>query len=312
MLKIHEYQRKGPILRHPLLPCLSRYHTINLTNGCPNRCIYCYAQSYGHHPGWEKIVFYSNTLELLRTELPRKRQIPGVVYFSTASEPFLPIAPILAQMHEIMNLLLDYNIFLLISTKCIIPDEFIKLFARFPGKVHVQVGMTTADDAIRRLLEPNAATVDERLGNLRRLVQNQIRTEMRMDPLIPELTDSMDSFISLLGKAAEAGVKNAVASYLFMRYGIDSPKKLKLGEWSFYKMAKKLYTCRVSDYCGHGVIWIPDTEYRRQKYALLKEIAQANDITLNLCHCKNKDLTKECCHPEDIGKPEESQLSLLE
>ncbi|MBN1903207.1 radical SAM protein [Candidatus Sumerlaeota bacterium] len=312
MMKILEYARKGPILRHPLLPCLSSYHTINLTNGCPNRCVYCYAQSYGHHPGWDKVVFYSNTLDLLKTELPRKRQTPRVVYFSTASEPFLPIPPILDQMFDIMRLLLDNGIYLLISTKCLIPDHFIKLFARFPGKVHVQVGMTTTDDAIRALIEPNAATVEERLGNLRRLVMNEVRAELRMDPLIPELTDSMDSFISLLEKLAETGAKNAVTSYLFMRYGIDAPKKLKLGEWSFYKMAKRLYTCRVTDYCGHGVIWIPDTEYRRRKYALLKEIAQANDITLHLCRCKNKDLTSECCHPQDFGNPEQSQLSLLE
>ena len=312
MIKIFEYHRRGPILRHPLLPCLSSYHTINLTNGCPNRCVYCYAQCYGHHPGWGKIIFYSNTLELLKEELPKKRQTPELVYFSTASEPFLPVEPILKDLHDIMEILFHHGVFILVSTKCVIPDSFIELFSRNPDKVHIQVGMTTPDDGIRRLLEPNAADVPERLDNLKRLIHSGIRTELRMDPLVPGLTDTLDSFMSLLGKMAELKVKNAVASYLFMRPGIEAPKRLSYGDWSFYPMAKKLYKHRVTDYCGHGVIWIPTTEYRKEKYALLKDIAASHGISLNLCRCKNKDLTKECCHPEAPAIPSQNQLSFLE
>ena len=312
MIKIWQYHRRGPILRRPLLPCLSCYHTINLTNGCPNRCVYCYAQSYGHHPGWGKIIFYSNTLELLKEELPKKRKMPELVYFSTASEPFLPVEPVLENMYDIMQLLLHNGIFLLISSKSVIPDRFITLFSQYPEMVHIQVGMTTLDDDIRRLLEPNAASVPERLNNLKRLVKNNIRTELRMDPLIPGLTDTFDSFMALLGKMAELKVKNSVASYLFMRPGIEAPKRLSYGDWSFYPMAKKLYKHRVTDYCGHGVIWIPTTDYRREKYALLKDIAASHGITLNLCRCKNKDLTKECCHPEAPQVPRKDQLSFLE
>jgi len=312
MLKVYEHQRRSSVLRHPMLPCLSPYHTINLTAGCPNRCVYCYAQSYDFHPGWGSVIFFSNTLELLKKELPRKRKKPRLVYFSTASEPFLPVPPILEDLYRIMEILLEQNIFLLISTKCPIPDRFIKLFQRYPGRVHIQVGLTTVDDEVRCLLEPNAASVADRLDNLRRLVRGGVRAEARMDPLVPGLSDTLDSLLNLLEKMSEIKVKSAAASYLFMRRGIDGPKKLTLRDWSFYKMAKRLYTHKVTDYCGHGVIWIPDTEYRREKYKLLKEIAASHGVTINLCGCKNKDLTTECCHPR-LPEPDDQndQLSFV-
>lgn len=297
MLKIIERQRKSAILRHPLLPCLAQHYTINLTSGCPNQCVYCYAKSYTFHPGWGKVIFYSNSFEALKKELARKRDHPKLVYFSTASEPFLPAQSILDEIHKIMSLLLDRGVFILISTKCAIPDRFIELFKRIPAQVHIQVGMTTANDDIRRTLEPHAASVQERLNNLAALVKNGIRAELRMDPLIPGLSDTDESFESLLCAVEQTGVRSGMASYLFLRPSIRFPDDLTCGAWSFRDSAQPLYTTRVDDYCGNGIIWIPRSDYRRERYVCLKEIANSHRIALNLCRCKNKDVTDKCCHP---------------
>lgn len=163
-------ERKPPVLKHPSLPCLSRYHTINLTAGCPYGCRYCYAQAFRSNPGRGKVVFYANTFELLRRELPRKRKQPQLVYFSTACEPFVPHRKILSCLYRVMELLLDRDIFVLISTKSRIPPEFLELFQDYPGRVHVQVGMTTSDDRVRRLVEPHAAAVALRLEALQALI----------------------------------------------------------------------------------------------------------------------------------------------
>lgn len=300
MFRVIHRMRKGPILRHPLLPCLAPYHTINLTSGCPNRCAYCYAQSYGHHPGWGTVIFYGNTLELLEKELPRKRKKPVRVYFSTASEPFLPAPEILDQMFGIMKLLLGNGVQLLISTKCHIPDRFIELFSHYGKRVHVQVGLTTVDDNIRKLVEPRAANIDLRLDNLRRLVKAGAGAEARMDPLIPGLSDSLDSLMELMEALEECGVRDAAASFLFMRRGLDPMKELSFDGWNFRKMARKLYTHKVTNYCGHGVIWIPEQDYRKKKYQLLKDVAEAHRVRVHLCHCKNADITEECCHPDPV------------
>ena len=79
-------ERKTNVLRHPGLPCMAHHYTINLTAGCPFECRYCYAQSFRHNPGPGKVLFYANSLELLRRELPRKRTKPRLVYFSSGCE----------------------------------------------------------------------------------------------------------------------------------------------------------------------------------------------------------------------------------
>lgn len=303
-LKVVGVKRRSAVLRHPLLPCLARYYTLNLTAGCPNECFYCYSQSYEFVPSWGTVVYYENMLDRLREELPRRKKKPVLVYFSTYSEPFLPLEQILNAQFEIMKLLLEQKVRLLISTKGKIPQQFVNLFAEYPGMVTVQVGITTVDDRVRQVIEPNGGTVDERLDNLRRLHTKGISVEVRIDPLIPGLTDSNESFDTLLREIAGCGVREAVASYLFLRWGIHPRKEITFGDWSFKKM-QRLYTLRVTDYCGNGIIWLPPTEYRREGYKRIKKIAEGYGVRIKLCGCKNKDLTSECCLP--IPQAEQKQ-----
>jgi len=188
-LKVVAWQRRAEALTRPKLPCLAEFRTVNLTAGCPNECRYCYAQSYAHHPGWGKVAFYANAKDKLKDELARwntNRQRrpqtggdraaspsaepfpesagepggPRLVYFSTASEPFVPAPGILDDLYEIMAALLEVGTALVVSTKGVVPERFVALFARYPGKVCVQVGITTLDDEARRLIEPRAASLN--------------------------------------------------------------------------------------------------------------------------------------------------------
>jgi DNA repair photolyase len=312
MTEIIRRDRKSAVLRHPILPCLSRYHTINLLSGCPNECRYCYAQSFASHPGWGRVVFYDNTLDCLRRELPRKRKKPELVYFSTACEPFIPLPFVLNDLYAAMKLVLDEGIFLLISTKSEIPESFIHLFAQHPGKVHVQVGMTTINENIRYLLEPKTGSVCTRLKNLGTLIKCGVDAELRMDPLVPGLTDREESFASLLREVSKLGVNHAVASYIFLRPSIPMSLSLSYQGWLLSDIVECYYTHRIEDYCGTGTIWIVTPGYRREKYDELKRIAAEYGISLNLCRCKNADITAECCHPQlpEYGS-QDAQMTLF-
>ena len=298
MARIVEADRKSTVLKRPTLPCLSRYHTINLTAGCLFECRYCYAQSFRSHPGRGRVRFYANTLELLKKELPRKRERPALVYFSTACEPFLPDKRILDALYGTMELLLEHSVFVLISTKSEVPDRFLQLFERHLGLVHVQVGLTTVDDSVRRVFEPNAPPVEQRLETLQRLVEHDVVTEARMDPLIPELSDTQDSFAALCEEIRHRGIRRAVASYLFLRRANYHRLAVKIGDWSFHEMAHRLYTHKIEKYCGGAAVRVPATGYRLRRYDLLKKIAAEHDISLGLCKCKNPDVTADCCHPQ--------------
>ena len=297
MAEIVRVERKSDVLKRPALPCLSRFHTINLTAGCPYECRYCYARSFRSNPGKGKVLFYSNTLDLLSRQLPRKRAKPIMVYFSTACEPFTPHRQVLDCLHGVMELLLENDTSLLISTKSRIPETFLDLFVRHPGKVHVQMGLTTTNDRVRELLEPHAAGISDRLHTLRALMDRGVKAEVRSDPLIPELTDSKESFESLCRMISHHGTRSLAASYLFLRRGNYSAMNVEIEGWSFQEMAGRLYTDRIENYCGASSIRIPDRSYRRGKYAQMKDIAEEHGLKLHLCRCKTPDLITKCCHP---------------
>lgn len=311
-------ERKGDVLTRPALPCLAPYHAINLTAGCHYECRYCYAQSFRSYPGRGKIRFYANTLESLAKQLPRKRTVPAMVYFSTACEPFMPFSEILDCLHGCMSLLLESGCRLLISTKAKIPTRFIELFARHPGLPHVQMGLTTIDDGIRALMEPNAATIGERLGTLRELRDAGISTEIRMDPLIPGLTDDTERFKATMRAAASHAVQRGVMSYLFLRRGNTGRLATQYEEWNFRKMAAAVFTQKIEHYCGNNDIRVPDSEYRRAKYAELQKIGAEHGIALGLCKCKNPDVANACCHPlpraggDGIPRPRHTENSVAD
>ncbi len=309
MAEVKAVTRKNAVLRRPSLPCLSRWHTINLLSGCPCACRYCYARSFRSYPGEGRVLFYENTLDLLRRELPRKRAKPDVVYFSTACEPFAPNASVLTTLHGVMKLLLEHGVRILISTKMGVPDRFYPLFERFRALVFVQVGLTTTDDRVRRAVEPRAASVRKRLDVLENLCSHGIPAEARLDPLIPELTDRDESLDALLAAISNCGASTAAASYLFLRRPVTDRMRFSLGSWSFHDMANRIYSGEIRNYCAGSHIRVADAEYRRERFAALKSIAMSHGIALRLCHCKNPDLTAECCHPS-FEDPTDVQLNL--
>ena len=309
MAQIVRVQRKSAVLKQPALPCLSRWHTINLLAGCPYGCRYCYARSFRSSPIDGRVHFYENTLDLLRRELPRKRVKPRVVYFSTACEPFAPYDAVLDVLYGVMELLLCRDVRVLVSTKSAIPDRFVALFEAFPGRAFVQVGLTTMDDSIRRTLEPRAGTVDARLTSLRALREHGIAAEARIDPLIPELTDMDESLDLLCRTVAACGVRTAAASYLFLRRALAAAMRMQIGDWSFGDMRQRIYRDQIDRYCGGGSVRLPSAEYRRERFSSLKKIASSHGIALRLCRCKNPKLTQDCCHPT-FPDTQASQLTL--
>lgn len=308
MAEIVEVERKSAVLKRPSLPCLNRYHTINLASGCLFGCRYCYARSFRSHPGHDNISFYSNTYEMLERELPRKRDKPELVYFSTACDPFMPEPKILECVFKTMRLLLKNSISILVSTKGHIPNKFLELFAQHTDKVRVQMGITTFNDEVRQIMEPNAASVAERLDSMQRLVELGISVEARMDPLIPELSDTDESFGLLCTQLQRIGIKKAVVSYLYLREHNRWPLNIKLDNWSFSDMAKRLYTHKIENYCSGGSVRISRPDYRKAKYARLKQIAAGHQITLGFCTCKNPDLTDEYCFAQPATRPIQTSL----
>ncbi len=313
--KLIKSERKAPVLRHPSIPCLSRYYTINLLSGCPFRCKYCYTQSFSHHPGWDRIIFYHNSYDLLEKELAHKRKRPELITFSTACEPFTPIDEVLDQLYDIITLIFEYKIPISITTKSVIPARFVKLFSENRDKVSVQVSLAHCNDVKRKLVEPNTPSVVDRLDMIRKLVENDILVSVRVDPLIPLFSDTEADIDSLFRKIKSTGAKNISCSYLFLREAnIKELAHIRYGKFSFGKMIAEIYTNQRESFCSRDrFVYIPRLEYRTERYNLIKSLAELYELNCKLCRCKEPDITSEVCsffHSNSSSLPSFTQLKM--
>jgi DNA repair photolyase len=287
-------QRKSDVLKSSSLSCLGRSYdaTINLTRGCPHRCIYCYARGYRNYPGDDRVLLYANTVEKLREELLHKRRLPRTVYFSSSSDAFGPYRLLQRMTYEAMQLLLERGIHVSFLTKGYIWRRFYYLWRQYPGMVNAQIGLNTLNPKIASWLEPLAATPRRRLRNIKRLLATGIDVTVRIDPLVPYVTDTPEQMTDLCRLLAGMGVKNLATAYLFVRPRIlrnildDLPAPtLRRRMWEVYHAGATV------PLHGSGcAIRLPAKMYRMAGYDRLRRISSRFGLQLRLCSCKNPDL----------------------
>ncbi len=293
MVEIVRRKRKPPILTPSTIPCLRQLPTINVTWGCTLGCVYCYIQGYANYPGRDRIVLYENTAELVREELARKRKKPRRVYFSSSSDAFQNAPEVQDVSLETMRVLLEAGVEVAFLTKGIVGERFIELFARTPHLTFAQVGITTLQDSLSAKIEPNAASPSQRLSGIASLTGVGVSVAARLDPLIPGVTDTTESLVTLLSALRRAGIGDAAASYLFLRPqfasrapGLEAITGLcrNVDAWPYQ---------RFLDGCGGGRMI--STSERRSRFELLQTLGKEAGIAISACRCKNPELTSVGC-----------------
>jgi len=290
-------ERKSPVLTPSSLACLSHIPTINLTAGCAIGCAYCYTRGYSSHPGEGKIVLYSNLLEKLERELAAKRVKPRAVFFSPASDLFQPVDAVLELSHKVLEFFLSRGVRVTFLTKGRIPEVTMQLLLLYPEAVHAEIGLVTLDASVAEVFEPYAAGPEERLDQMRRLVQGGIATEARVDPILPGVTDSPDSLKQLFAALFQAGIRRVAASTLFLRPAIAQSVWRAVGD-------RKEFASLLESYgrpqwlpmkAEHSLIEVLPQEKRRDILDRARRIAEDEGLTLSVCACKNSDIARGTC-----------------
>jgi DNA repair photolyase len=296
-LKIIKKTRKSPVLKASAFGCLKDTPSINLTRGCLHSCVYCYARGFTGAPPPGEVHLYQNLPEVLERELARKRKIPSWVSFSTASDAFQAIDEVHEISYRTMKMLLERGIGISFLTKGLIPFEFIDLFKRYPHLVRARIGMVSLDDGYRELLEPFSAPPLVRLSLVRHLIHEGIETSVRVDPLIPNISDTEEAMEKLIRGLRAAQVRDVSVSYLVMRPSImkqfrsELPSKLAKGILEHYDgqpWQRVITSARTR---------LAPKAMRMVRYRRFKQIAAQHGLECSLCGCKNPDLPWESCHP---------------
>ncbi len=306
MVKVVSIERKSAVLTPSSLACLSKMPTLNLTAGCAHGCLYCYTRGYSTYPGEQQVHVYANTLVKLREELQRKRKMPLAVYFSPSSDLFQPVPEVLDLAYEVIRFLFENGIGVAFLTKGAIPERHMALLRAYPRLVRAQIGLTTLDASILRTFEPNAAHPEARLEQARALVEAEIPAEVRLDPILPGMTDTAECLYPLCREIAARGVRRLALGVLFLRPAVLQSLKRHLGG-SHLLFSHFEQVIRLSIHAERSAVFALPSEKRRLIYERVGAVAQQCGLDVAVCGCKNPDLRAGTCNI--AGKwPEEERL----
>ena len=189
---------------------LSARNGMNLYRGCQHGCIYCDARSlcYQMDHVFEDIAVKENAISLLETALKAKRK-PCMIGTGAMSDPYMPLEAELQMTRKALELIDKYGFGVAIQTKSagILRDMDLLKRINSRTKAVVQMTLTTWDESLCRMVEPNVSTTAERVAALRQFRDAGIPTVVWLSPILPFINDTPENILKILEACRDAGVK---------------------------------------------------------------------------------------------------------
>lgn len=198
-------------------------YSLNPYTGCAHACTYCYARFMkrftGHQEGWGEFVDVKvNAPERLLAEIKRKK--PGTVWVSGVCDPYQPLERRYELTRRCLQVLALARFPVTVQTRSPLVLRDLDLFLKME-RLEVGLTITTADDAIREIFEPQAPGIGERLAALEQLRQAGIMTFAMIAPLLP----GAEGLVQLLaGKADRILVdrmNHGYGRWVYSKHGLE-------------------------------------------------------------------------------------------
>ncbi len=192
---------------------LSQNNGMNLYRGCTHGCIYCDSRSncYQMNHEFEDIEVKENAIELLENTLRRKRK-RCMIGTGSMSDPYMLLEAQLEYTRKALLLIEKYGFGATLITKSdrVLRDLDIIKRINQKTKAVVQMTLTTADEALCKLVEPNVSTTKQRFEALKILRDNNIPTVVWLCPVLPYINDTEDNIRRILDMCVEAKVRGII------------------------------------------------------------------------------------------------------
>ncbi len=163
-------------------------YTVNPYVGCEHGCTYCYARFMkrftGHREAWGEFVDIKvNAVNLLQQEIKKKRV--GRVWISGVCDPYQPLEKEYGLTKRCLEVLLEQSWPVTVQTKSSLVLRDIELLRKF-SEAEVGLTITTVDENIRKIFEPDAPPIKERIETLEKLHSADIKNFAMVAPLLPK------------------------------------------------------------------------------------------------------------------------------
>lgn len=186
---------------------------MNLYRGCTHGCIYCDSRSkcYRMKHDFEDVEVKLNAPALLQKTLSGKKK-RCMIGTGAMSDPYNHCEEELGLTRECLEIIDRYGFGVAIQTKSarILRDMDLLTSINRKAKAVVQMTLTTFDETLCRIVEPDVSTTRERFDALMEFKKAGIPTVVWMTPLLPFLNDTDQNVLGILDYCARAGVKGVI------------------------------------------------------------------------------------------------------
>ena len=163
-------------------------YVINPYTGCQHGCTYCYARFMkrftGHKEPWGQFVDVKiNAPDLLQHEIHKK--LRGRVWISGVTDPYQPLERRYELTRKCLEILVQHSWPVTIQTRSALVLRDAELFKR-ADDIQVGLTITTGDEKVRQVFEPNAPPIEDRIKALEQLRLGGTRTYAMIAPMLPK------------------------------------------------------------------------------------------------------------------------------
>jgi len=189
---------------------LSPRNGMNIYRGCTHGCIYCDSRSFCYQMthDFEDIEVKRDAVRILESQLIRKRG-PCMIGTGSMCDPYIRLEEELKVTRQCLELIERHGFGVAILTKSarILRDVDILQAINAKTKCVVQITLTTYDEDLCRILEPNVSTTSERFAVLETMRDAGIPTVVWLSPTLPFINDTVENLRGLLDYCVRAKVR---------------------------------------------------------------------------------------------------------
>ena len=210
----------------------SKFQGMNIYRGCSHGCIYCDSRSkcYQFTHAFEDIEVKENAPELLERALKSKRQ-KCMIGTGAMSDPYMHCEEKLELTRRCLEIINRYEFGASVLTKSdrVLRDIDLLDEINQKTKAVVQMTLTTYDDKLCSILEPNVCNTKRRIDVLEEMEKRGIPTYVWMTPILPYINDNEENIQSILEECVRVGVKGIIC--------YDMGLTLREGDREYYYQA---------------------------------------------------------------------------
>ena len=189
------------------------YYGMNIYRGCTHGCIYCDSRSkcYQFTHSFEDIEVKQNAPELLEMALKSKRK-KCMIGTGSMSDPYMHCEKELQLTRCCLEIILKYGFGVAIQTKSDLILRDIDLLSEINRntKCVVQITLTTYDDDLCGIIEPNVCNTKRRIEVLEIMQEKGIPTVVWLTPILPFINDTKGNITSILNECVRTGVRGII------------------------------------------------------------------------------------------------------